>query len=44
VRRRWEQSRVVSEYHYAHSQDGEALSFDDLRIAVPSDPDTVKPS
>ena len=44
VRRRWEQSRVVSEYHYAHRQDGEALSFDDLRIAAPCDPDTVKPS
>ena len=44
VRRRWEQSRVVFEYHYAHRQDGEALSFDDLRIAAPSDPDTVKPS
>ena len=42
--RRWEQSRVVSEYHYAHRQDGEALAFDDLRIAAPSDPDTVKPS
>ena len=35
VRRRWKQSRVVSEYHYAHRQDGEALSFDDLRIAAP---------
>jgi hypothetical protein len=44
VRRRWEQSRVVSEYHYGHRQDGEALSFDDLRIAAPRDPDTVKPS
>ena len=44
VRRRWKQSRVVSEYHYAHRQDGEALSFDDLRIAAPGDPDTVKPS
>ena len=44
VRRRWRQSRVVSEYHYAHRQDGEALSFDDLRIAAPRDPDTVKPS
>ena len=44
ARRRWKQSRVVSEYHYAHQQDGEALSFDDLRIAAPSDPDTVKPS
>ena len=44
VRRRWEHSRVVSEYHYAHRQDGEALSFDDLRIAAPRDPDTVKPS
>src|SRR5712671_5647118 len=44
VRRRWEQSRVVSEYHYAHRQDGEALSFDDLRIAALRDPDTVKPS
>jgi len=43
VRRRWKQSRVVSEYHYAHRQDGEALSFDDLRIAAPRDPDTVKP-
>jgi hypothetical protein len=44
VRRRWKQSRVVSEYHYAHRQDGEALSFDDLRIAAPRDPDSVKPS
>ena len=44
VRRRWEQSRVVSEYHYAHRQDGEALSFDDLLIAAPRAPDTVKPS
>ena len=44
ARRRWKQSRVVSEYHYAHRQDGEALSFDDLRIAAPRDPDTVKPS
>jgi hypothetical protein len=44
VRRRWKQSRVISEYHYAHRQAGEALSFDDLRIAVPCDPDTVKPS
>src|SRR5258706_13596024 len=44
VRRRWKQSRVVSEYHYAHRLDGEALSFDDLRIAAPRDPDTVKPS
>jgi hypothetical protein len=44
VRRRWKQSRVVSEYHYAHRQDGEALSFDDLRIVAPRDPDTVKPS
>jgi len=44
VRRRWKQSRVVSEYHYAHRQEGEALSFDDLRIAAPCDPETVKPS
>jgi hypothetical protein len=44
VRRRWKQSRVVSEYHYAHRQDGEALSLDDFRIAAPRDPDTVKPS
>ena len=44
VRRRWKQSRVVSEYHYAHRQDGEALSLHDLRIATPHDPDTVKPS
>jgi len=44
VRRRWKRSRVVSEYHYAYRQDGEALSFDDLRIAAPRDPDTVKPS
>ena len=36
VRRRWKQSRVVSEYQYAHRQDGEALSFDDLRIAAPA--------
>ena len=27
ARRRWKQSRVVSEYHYSHRQDGEALSF-----------------
>ena|ERR1700730_12271008 len=38
------ESRVVSEYHYAHSQEGEALSFDDLWIAAPRDPDMVKPS
>jgi hypothetical protein len=44
VRRRWKQSRVVSEYHYAHGQEGEALSFDDFRIAAPCDSDTVKPS
>ena len=44
VCRRWEQSRVVSEYHYAHRQEGEFLSFDDLRIAAPCDPDSVKPS
>src|ERR1700704_1076139 len=44
VRRRWKQSRVVSEYHHAHRQEGKALSFDDLRIAAPGDPDTVKPS
>ena len=25
VRRRWKQSRVVSEYHYGHRRDGEAL-------------------
>jgi len=44
VRRRWKESRVVSEYHYAHRQEGESLSFDDLRIAAPCDPDSVKPS
>ena len=44
VRRRWKQSRVVSEYHYAHRLEGEALSLDDLRVAVRSDPETVKPS
>jgi hypothetical protein len=44
VRRRWKQSRVVSECHYAHTQDGEGPSFDDLHIAAPRDPDTVKPS
>ena len=32
VRRRWKQSRVVSEYHYDHQQDGEALELSDLRI------------
>jgi len=32
VRRRWKQSRVVSEYHYEHQQDGEALGLHDLRI------------
>jgi hypothetical protein len=44
ARRIWKQSRVVSEYHYAHSQDAEPLSFDDLWIAAPRDPDTVKPT
>jgi hypothetical protein len=44
ARRIWKQSRVVSEYHYAHSQDGEPLSFADLWIAAPRDPDTVKPT
>jgi hypothetical protein len=44
ARRTWKQSRVVAEYHYAHRQDGEPLSFDDLWIAAPRDPDTVKPS
>jgi hypothetical protein len=44
VRRTWKQSRVASEYHYAHRHDGEALSLDDLHIAVPRDPETVKPS
>jgi hypothetical protein len=44
ARRTWKQSRVVSEYHYAHSQDGEPLSSDDFWIAAPRDPDTVKPS
>jgi hypothetical protein len=44
ARRIWKQSRVVSEYHYAHSQDGEPLPFDDLWIAAPRDPDTVKPT
>ena len=32
VRRRWKQSLVVSEYHYDHQQDGEALGLSDLRI------------
>jgi hypothetical protein len=30
VRRRWKQSRVASEYHYDHQQDGEALGPSDL--------------
>ena len=32
ARRRWKQSRVVSEYHYEHQQDGDALGLSDLRI------------
>jgi hypothetical protein len=44
ARRIWKQSRVVAEYHYAHTQDGEPLSLDDLWIAAPGDPNTVKPS
>ena len=44
ARRIWKQSRVVSEYHFAHSQEGEPLSFDDLWIAAPRDPDTVEPT
>jgi hypothetical protein len=34
VRRRWKQSRVVSEYHYDYQQDGEALGPSDLRIST----------
>ena len=34
VRRRWEHSRVVSEYHYDRCQEGEALGLSDLRIPV----------
>ena len=34
VRRRWKQSRVVSEYHYDHQQDGEALGLSDLRFST----------
>ena len=34
VGRRWKQSRVVSEYHYDHHQEGEALGPSDLRIAA----------
>jgi hypothetical protein len=44
ARRIWKQSRVVSEYHYAHSQDGEPLSFDDLWIVAPRDSEAVTPS
>jgi hypothetical protein len=44
ARRIWKQSRVVSEYHYAHRQDGEPLSFDDLWIAAPRDSEAVTPS
>ena len=36
VRRRWQQRRVVAEYHYDHHHEGEALSFSDLRIATPN--------
>ena len=32
VGRRWKQSRVVSEYHYDHLQDGEALGPGDLLL------------
>jgi hypothetical protein len=34
VRRRWKQSRVVSEYHYDDQQEGEALGISDLRIPI----------
>jgi hypothetical protein len=44
ARRTWKQSRVVSEYHYAHRQDGEPLSLDDFRISGSTDPDAMKPS
>ena len=30
--------------NYAHRHDGEALSLEDLHVAVPRDPKTVKPS
>ena len=32
VRRRWKQSRVVSEYHYDQHEEGEPLGANDLRI------------
>ena len=34
VRRRWQQSRVVREYHYDQRQDGEALGPSDLRSGI----------
>jgi hypothetical protein len=37
VRRRWEQSRVVDEYHYDHHHEGDPLSFSDLRIVAPNE-------
>ena len=36
VRRRWQHSRVVAEYHYDHHHEGEPLSLSDLRIATPN--------
>jgi hypothetical protein len=36
VRRRWQQRRVVAEYHYDHHHEGEPLSLSDLRIATPN--------
>jgi len=36
VRRRWEQSRVVDEYHYDHRHEGEPLSLSDLDFATPN--------
>ncbi len=35
---------VSADITRGYRQDGEALSFDDLRIAAPRDPDSVKPS
>jgi len=35
VRRRWQHSQVVDEYHYDQHQEGEPLSLSDLRITDP---------
>ena len=44
VRRRWQESLVVDEYHYDFNQVGEPLSIDDVHVAVVGDFGMLKAS